>query len=216
MGQAAFTVIRVPAHVEGDFRQYRTDGYLPGNFTRTRCASSGDEFVVAFSYSGRGVRPYSNIGRMVETAGHLVDHVFSQVPVRQRLLSVAKRLRYCLYHEFRTVNPVLGILLQEAEKGLLCDSSNAPAGARLAAVTFVHRFRSALSADVHFHSCVIDGVFGATGGGVQFRPAFLTDAAITRAQQQTRRRVCGLRFTNSQLPTQCCFQTRGPTKFPTN
>ena len=69
-------------------------------------------------------------------------------------------------------------LLQEVEKALLSCSSDAPAGARLGAVSSMHRFGSALNANLHFHCCVIDGVFSAVAEEIRFHSAFLTDAAI--------------------------------------
>jgi len=40
-----------------------------------------------------------NARRMAETAAHLVDHVFPELPVRQWVLSIPKRLRYFLQRE---------------------------------------------------------------------------------------------------------------------
>lgn len=167
-------------------------------------AASGcpNRFPTDWSCKGRGVCPSCNTRRMAETAAHLVDHVFPQVPVRQWVLSLPKRLRYFLQHETGLVNPVLGIFLQEVEKALLSCSPDAPAGARLGAVTLVHRFGSALNANLHFHCCVIDGMFSAADAGVRFHPAFLTDAAIARAQQQTRRRVLSLFQRRGLLPAE--------------
>jgi hypothetical protein len=45
---------------------------------------------------------------------------------------------------------------------------------------------------VHFHCCVIDGLFSAAEEGIRFHPAYLTDAAIAQVHQQTRRRVLKL------------------------
>jgi hypothetical protein len=56
----------------------------------------------------------------------------------------------------------------------------------------VHRFGAALNANLHFHCGVIDGVFSATEVGLRFHPAFLTDRALAKVQQQTRRRVLQL------------------------
>ncbi len=160
-------------------------------------ARSGDPDGISFRSTSSGISVHTC--RAAETAAHLVDHVFSQVPVRQWLLSLPKRLRYFLHHEAGQVNPVLGIFLQEVEQALRSCSPDAPANARLGAVTFGHHFGSALNANLHFHWCILDGVFSAADDGVRFHPAFLTDAAIARVQPQTRRRVlslfqhCGLR-----------------------
>jgi hypothetical protein len=126
---------------------------------------------------------------MAETAAHLVDHVLPQVPVRQWVLSLPKRLRYFLHHRAELVNPVLRIFLAEVEAALRAFSSDATDGARFEAVTFVHRFGSALNANLHFHCCVIDGLFREADEGVGFHPALLTDRALAKVQQQTRRRV---------------------------
>jgi hypothetical protein len=182
----------IPAHVEREFRQYLTCGILAHGFARARCAGCGHDFLVAFSCKGRGVCPSCGTRRMAETAAHLVDHVFPEVPVRQWVLSLPKRLRYFLHHGARLVNPVLRIFLAEVEAALRLCSPDAPSGARFGAVTFVHRFGSALNANLHFHCCVIDGLFSAAEEGLRFHPACLTEAAIARVQQQTRRRVLKL------------------------
>ena len=88
---------------------------------------------------------------MVETAAHLNDQVFPQVPVRQWVLSFPKRLRYFLARDADLLNRVLRIFLNSVEKALLLCSPDAPDHARLGAVTFVHRFGSALNDHIHFH-----------------------------------------------------------------
>ena len=51
---------------------------------------------------------------------------------------------------------------------------------RLGAVSFVQRFGSALNAHVHFHCCVIDGVFAVgEDGRVHFAAAADTIAVVT-------------------------------------
>jgi hypothetical protein len=70
-----------------------------------------------------------------ETAAHLVDRVFPQLPVRQWVLSLSKCLRYFLHHDAGLVKTVQGIFLTEVE--------------------------AALNAHLHFHCCVIAGVFSA-------------------------------------------------------
>ena len=93
--------------------------------------------------------------RMAETAAHRVDHVFPEAPVRQWVLSLPKRLRDFLHHDARLVNPVLRIFLAEVEAALRSCSPDAPSGARFGAV--VHRFGSALNANLHFdaiHPCI--------------------------------------------------------------
>ena len=126
---------------------------------------------------------------MAEVAAHLVDQVFPPLPVRQWVLAVPKRLRYFLNRDPEALGAVLHILLR-AIKARLRQRSGCTRG-RLGAVSFVQRFGAALNVHVHFHCCVIDGVF-ATGedGQVQFAGAHaLTPQDLAAVQQQVRARV---------------------------
>jgi hypothetical protein len=135
---------------------------------------------------------------MVETAAHLADHVFPRLPVRQWVLAVPKRLRYFLRDDADLQGAVLRIFLAEVERCLRDHSAGCGDAARSGAVAFIHRFGSSLNEHVHFHCCVIDGVFepaAATGDtdaapGVVFHAAAgLDEAVIAAVQAQVRRRV---------------------------
>jgi hypothetical protein len=182
----------VPAYVEREFRRYLECGILAYGFARARCPECGHDFVVAFSCKGRGVCPSCNARRMAETAAHLVDHVFPPLSVRQWVLSLPKRLRYFLRQDRRTVTAVLNILLRVVEQALREHAPDSNEKARLGAVSFVHRFGSALNDHLHFHCCVVDGVFEPGPEGfdpVRFREALLTQADIQEVQARVRRRV---------------------------
>ncbi|MCP4869092.1 MAG: hypothetical protein GY898_10290, partial [Proteobacteria bacterium] len=123
---------------------------------------------------------------------HLVDHVFPPLPVRQWVLSLLKQLRYFLRHDRRTVTAVLTIFPRVVEQVLRERAPGAAPKARLGAVSFVHRFGSALNEHLHFHCCVIDGVFEPAQGDdetVRFRETVLTDADIQWVQARVRQRV---------------------------
>jgi|GEM_PF-2124545 len=119
---------------------------------------------------------------MAQTAAHLVDHVIPPVPVRQWVISVPKRLRGILADRPQAVLAVTKIFVDEIER-LLCASAGLPRDAdapravrpRLGAVSFLHRFGSALNHHVHLHACVTDGAFmpAADGAGCAAAPAFL-------------------------------------------
>jgi hypothetical protein len=128
---------------------------------------------------------------MAETAAHLVDRVFPRQPVRQWVLSVPKRLRYFLQHDPAVVSSVLHIFLRVVEEALRQSSPGAGLRARFGAVSFVHRFGSALNAHLHFHCAVIDGVFqpDAEGRLCFHEAAGLTQERIAKVQEQVRRRV---------------------------
>jgi hypothetical protein len=188
----------VSAHVERELRSYLTCGILCFGFGRARCTSCGQGFVVAFSCKGRGVCPSCNGRRMAQTAAHLVDHVIPPVPVRQWVISVPKRLRCFLADRPNAVAALTRIFIEEIER-LLCTAAGptragdrpSVARPRLGAVSFLHRFGSAVNHHVHLHACATDGVFVPTGGGP---PAFLPARLITQADlaaltEKVRRRV---------------------------
>ncbi len=72
-------------------------------------------------------------------------------------------------------------------------SPDAGPRARLGAVSFLHRFGSALNPHMHFHCCVFDGVFEAdpeSNGPIRFSEAVgLSAQEVAAVQAQVRRRV---------------------------
>ena len=79
--------------VEKDLRAYLRCGILAHGFARLRCSGCGHERLLAFSCKSRGVCLSCNTRRMAEVAAHITDHVLPQLPVRQWVLSLPKRLR---------------------------------------------------------------------------------------------------------------------------
>ena len=75
------------------------------------------------------------------------------------------------------------------------------AALHIGAVAFIHRFGSSLNEHVHFHVCVVDGVFEVVAGdadadakssppGVIFHPARGVDeTVVAQAQADLRRRI---------------------------
>jgi len=107
------------------------------------------------------------------------------------VLSVPKRLRYFLEREPGAVTAVLHIFLRVVEAHLCRSSPGASARARFGAVSFVHRFGAALNRHLHYHCCILDGVFEPLAtGGVQFRQVVaLTSDAVASITEQVRGRV---------------------------
>jgi hypothetical protein len=58
------------AFVVSEFERYLACGILANGFARVRCASCGDEMLVAFSCKGRGFCPSCTTRRMQGTATH--------------------------------------------------------------------------------------------------------------------------------------------------
>jgi hypothetical protein len=131
---------------------------------------------------------------MAQTAAHLADHVIPPVPVRQWVISVPKRLRGMLADRPAAVSALTKIFIAEIERLLLAASRGIPdavmpraARPRLGAVSFLHRFGSALNHHVHLHACVTDGVFvpAAAEAGCDAPPTFLPARPVTQADLAT-------------------------------
>jgi hypothetical protein len=194
-------------YVRQAFRKYLECGIFAHGFARAWCDDCGHDYFVAYSCKGRGVCPSCNTRRMVETAAHLCDHVFPRLPVRQWVLSVPKRLRYFMQRDGAVLNMVLRIFLRVIAQSLQTHSPGAAnvdkAAKHIGAVAFIHRFGSSLNAHVHFHVCVVDGVFeeipvavvGQTDvqsspPGIVFHPASAIDeTAVAQVQTDLRRRI---------------------------
>jgi hypothetical protein len=129
---------------------------------------------MAFGCKGRGVCPSCTTRRRVEAAAHLSDQVFHRLPVRQWVLSVLKRLRCYMQRDGAVLGMVLRIFLRVIEQTLQASSPGAAlvdkAALHIGAVAFIHRFDSSLNEQVHFHVCVVDGVFEAVAGEGDDRP----------------------------------------------
>jgi hypothetical protein len=189
----------LPQWVEDDFRAYLRCGILAHGFARIRCDACAAERLVAFSCKGRGVCPSCNARRMVEVAAHLTDHVLPPLPLRQWVLSLPKRIRPFLSHDPRLAGDVLRVLLRGTRTTLRRSSPSATGDAQLGAVSFLHRFGSALNPHFHFHVVILDGVFseGDDGsvddGSVTFHEAtHLTADDVLRLERTLQRRVLRL------------------------
>jgi hypothetical protein len=112
----------VTAYVEREFRRYLECGILAHGFARARCGPCGHDFLIAFSCKGRGVCPACNTRRMVETAAHLTAHVLPDLPLRQWVLAVPKRLRYFLERDAELQGAALHLFLREVEQCLRAHS----------------------------------------------------------------------------------------------
>jgi hypothetical protein len=114
----------------------------------------GKDRLVPFSCKSRSFCP-SCFGRgMAETAAHLVDHVFPEVPVRQWVLSVPFSLRYRLAYDSSLVRDIAQIFVRAIYSSIRRRAGMAASNrkARCGAVGFIQRFSDALNLDVHFHA----------------------------------------------------------------
>jgi len=161
----------LPRFVVSEFERYLACGIHANGFARVRCASCGDEMLVAFSCKGRGFCPSCTTRRMQGTATHLLDRVLPRAPMRQWVLSLPRWARFLLARDPKLITRTLDLALRtiftvQRRRGGRADAK-AP---RTGAVTFVQRFGGALNLNVHFHCLVPDGVFVEEQQGIRFVP----------------------------------------------
>ena len=158
-----------------------------------RCSRCGQGLLVALSCKGRGGCPSCTGRRMAQTAAHLADPVIPPVPVRQWVISVLKRLRCILADRPQAMMALSQIFLGEIER-LLCNAAGIPAGTgfarqarpRLGAVSFQHRFGSALNQHVHLHACVADGKDSPVNGTSASIAGLMSGSSMRRCWQRRR------------------------------
>ena len=102
----------LPRFVVAEFERYLACGILANGFARVRCASCGDEMLVAFSCKGRGFCPSCTTRRMQGTATHLLDRVLPRVPMRQWMLSLPRWAGFLLARDPQLITRTLDLALR--------------------------------------------------------------------------------------------------------
>lgn len=128
-------------------------------------------------------------------AAHLVDRVLPQVPVRQWVVFMPFALRHRLAYDAGLASDVLGLFVRAVFTSLRrrARSRWGVRRGQCGAVTFVQRFGSALSLNVHFHSLVLDGLYEDHSDGIRFFPLPAPeDAEVERVAHQLARRLLRL------------------------
>ena len=101
----------VPQFLEREFRAFLECGVPACGFLRLFCDSCGRDKLLPLSCKGCAVCPSCCGRRMADTAAHLVDRVFPEVPVRQWVLSFPFALRYRLAYDAHLLTDVLGVFI---------------------------------------------------------------------------------------------------------
>jgi hypothetical protein len=154
----------LPKHVRDEFDAFMDCGILAKGFLRLACGDCKKEKLVAFSCKKRGLCPSCGGRRMCDTAAHLVDNVFPEVPVRQWVISFPFNLRYLFAYNKKSLSKALQIATRtigrfyrsEAKKRGLSDG-------KTGSVTLIQRFGGSLNLNIHFHILFADGVWSEDG-----------------------------------------------------
>jgi len=171
LSQAEAVERPVPQFIREEFERFLRCGILSEGCAKVRCEQCGFTRLVAFSCKGRGVCPSCIARRMSDTAAHLLDHVWPEVPTRQWVLSLPVPLRYLLAWDCELSSAVIGLFIdtvfghlrQVAKRELgLCRLEDALPGA----VCVVQRWGGSVNLNPHLHTLVMDGVFVRGSDGV--------------------------------------------------
>ena len=109
---------------------------------------------------------------MVESAAHLVDHVFPEAPVRQWVLTFPFPLRFLLAAEPKALTEVLAVVQRGISTFLIRQAGfTVASGAKTGAVTLIQRFGSALNLNPHLHMLFLDGAYRFGGTNARFHHA---------------------------------------------
>jgi len=182
----------LPPFVQRELSRYLGCGLFATGFARVHCPTCSKDLLVAFSCKGRGFCPSCGGRRMAETAAHLTDNVFPDVPVRQWVVTFPWRVRFLLARDpalLRTVRSAALRILLSAYRHRC--GFRARHSAHSGAVCMVQRFGSALNLNVHLHALVLDGVYTSTPDSApQWHAApSLTDKDVSQLCKRIRNRV---------------------------
>jgi hypothetical protein len=186
----------VPRFVEKELRAFLDCGVLARGFVRVHCDSCGMDRVVSYSCKCRGFCPSCGGRRMADTAAHLVDRVFPEVPVRQWVLSVPFPLRYRLAYDSSLIREVAQIFVRAIFSSIRRRSGLSASNrkARCGAVGFIQRFSDALNLDPHIHLMSLDGIYmdNSKGKLVFRRVGPPSDAEVARVADRVHQRAARL------------------------
>ena len=148
-------------------------GLLEHGFARVRCEACRAEFLVAFRCKGRQFCPSCHARRLAEWSLWLEESLLLDVPHRQVVLTLPKRLRpYFLYVRRRLggLSRIAARVLSRYVQAALGEGDAAPG-----AIVCVQTFGSIAHWHPHLHVLITDGAF--TRGG-RFLPAPAHDPAM--------------------------------------
>jgi hypothetical protein len=141
-------------------------GDLQQGFARVGCPKCREEFFVAYSCRVRCFCPSCHEKRALEKAGWVAEHVCAEVPHRQFVFTIPKRLR--IY--FRFERRLLGQLFRAAARTVttVYQSASGRPDAVPGVVGAIQTFGQLAHWHPHIHAVVSEGVFPTRPGWLDF------------------------------------------------
>jgi len=156
--------------------RYLDCGIFANGFARVRCGECGHDFFVAFSCKLRCLCPSCHTKRELIWAEWAAGELLEDVPHRQVVLTIPKRLRPFFRYDRRLLGDLAGCAWRALRLWVLacCDDDGAVPGA----VGVIQTAGELLNFHPHVHLLVTDGVFDR--GGTFARFAFFDTGLIER------------------------------------
>jgi len=125
---------------------------------------------------------------MCDTAAHLVDNVFPEVPVRQWVVTFPFNLRYLFAYQKKALSKALEIVIRAINRHYINRGrEDGVKEGKPGSVTLIQRFGSSLNLNVHFHILFPDGIWDESGKFHMPRP--LEDDEVSKIVGQIKERV---------------------------
>jgi hypothetical protein len=127
---------------------------------------------------------------MCDTAAHLVDNVFPEVPVRQWVVTFPFNLRYLFAYNKKAITKALEVVIRAINRHYIVKGRLEGVGkGRSGSVTLIQRFGSSLNLNVHFHILFADGVWDDKGRF--YRARWISDEEVSSVLGKIKERVIG-------------------------
>jgi hypothetical protein len=148
-------------HITETIYKYLDCGDLHCGFARVRCDDCNNEYLLPFSCKRRYFCPSCHQKRVIEFSEHLTEKVLEEVPHRQWVFSIPKRIRVFFMYDRKLLaklSKCVWKVLSEYLKQTVNDDNAVPA-----AVIAVQTFGDFLNFNSHFHIIASDGCFDKEG-----------------------------------------------------
>ncbi|MFI5348247.1 MAG: transposase zinc-binding domain-containing protein, partial [Elusimicrobiota bacterium] len=155
---------------EDSLRSFLQCGIPRFGVARFRCKDCGDSRFVPFSCKRRMACPSCDAKRAVVESGRALDDLLPDVPYRQWVFVLPKRLRYFVHRDARLAGEIDAILARTLTS-FYQKRSQAPKAAAPAQFHAIQRFGSAVNLHVHVHAALSDGCFSFDGGTLRYHSA---------------------------------------------
>ena len=181
---------RPAANVENSLRAFLECGIHRFGVVRFGCKKCKTDLFVPFSCKRRLSCPSCDAKRAVAETSIAMETLLPNVPYRQWVLVIPKRLRYFVHCKPALANELSRILATTLARYY---EQKAPIGAGKTAPIQMHviqRFGSTINLHEHVHSALSDGVFGIVGDRLRFYPATApTQEELMALSRELRRRI---------------------------